>query len=148
MTPREIINLSSGLFNVNEKWGDLDKMNPLILQMLIHARRTIGKPFIINSGYREGDKGQHGKGNAVDWYIKDMRYLEAIAEMETWLKRSITIGGEIFHLDSFCGFGLYPYWNNCGFHLDCRGVKARWAYDKEGKEIPYNDGKDIVAGRG
>lgn len=102
-----------------ERWGDPARMNGALLLLLDAVRGLVGFPFVIHSGYRGGaNEGEHGNGNAVDFHIAGlepyMAYLkltEALAELQA--------------LD-FVGLGVYPQWNNPGFHLDGRGRKARW----------------------
>ena len=43
-----------------------DEMSMELLSLLDHARGIAGVPFVINSSFREGDEGSHGKGVAVD----------------------------------------------------------------------------------
>ena len=37
-------------------------MNPELIYALDALRAKVGRPFIVHSSYRDGDKGTHGKG--------------------------------------------------------------------------------------
>ena len=66
--------------------------------------------------------------DAVDFHIKgNIGYLE---------KRDIIVRFlESKGMFAKVGFGLYPNWNNPGFHIDLRGYEARWGglYIKKNK---------------
>ena len=135
-------------FTKNEKWGDPDKMNPALLLLLDRLRETIGKPFVIHCGYESdghSTASQHYKGNAVDFHIEGLPLTEANRLLLAAL-HTIQIAGRQAH--EVCGLGIYPDWNNPGFHLDVRGYSARWgAVKKEGKQvyISYNEALKKVA---
>lgn len=67
----------------------------------------------------------HYRGIAADFHIepkpKNMReYMLHVALVQRFIEQR--------GIDDKCGFGVYPDWNNKGFHLDLRGKKARWGY--------------------
>ena len=104
-------------------------MNPDLIRALDIYRQLVGKPVIIHSSYRQGDVGQHGKGNAVDIHVKGISLIDAYLLAE---KTGL-----------FNGIGVYSWWNNKGLHLDVRPLpagkpKARWASDKTGNYIGLN----------
>lgn len=78
----------------------------VLLQKLDEFREFVGKPIIIHSDFRPGDKGQHGKARAVDIHIKGMHVIDQFLCAEKFGK--------------FTGIGVYPNWNNPGLHLDIR----------------------------
>ena len=135
-------------FNVHE-FKNVDRLNPMILRLIFNLREWLGLSMHIHSDFRQGDSGQHGKGNAIDFSIRSIPYSQAILRLEEWLKRPAEIDGEIILPETYCGFGLYPYWNNPGFHLDCRGARGRWAFDNSSpvKMISYQQGRDIAFAR-
>lgn len=104
-----------------------EKMNRFLVYRLDEFRKQIGHPIIIHSDYREGDKGYHGSGDAVDVHIKGIPLIYAyiLAERSGY----------------FNGIGIYPNWNNQGLHLDIRsGKPARWgSWDKSNhKYVPLD----------
>jgi len=118
-------------FHRDEKWGDPDKVDPMLLGILFILRREIKKPFSIHIAYdppgTHSDKSYHYTGQAVDFHIVGLTFLEAVEAMEKALKE--------LKLWDLVGFGIYPDWKHPGFHLDIRGHKARWSarYIKAGK---------------
>lgn len=89
-----------------------NKMNKFFVFRLDKLRDFIGKPIVIHSDYREGDIGYHGKGEAVDFHVKELNIVDAYLLIE---KSGL-----------FNGIGIYPNWNNPGFHVDMRSEPARW----------------------
>lgn len=70
-------------YNINNMpdINSLDCMLELIVNCLQPLRTKLGKPMIINSGYRNSqvnrlvggaENSQHAKGQAVDFYVKGM----------------------------------------------------------------------------
>ena len=96
-----------------------DKVSRELITKLDTYRAMVGKPIIIHSDYRPGDKKQHGKGLAIDFHVKGMKVLDQYFYAE----RS----------GLFVGIGLYPYWNSPGLHVDIREEgTARWGCDQKG----------------
>lgn len=96
-----------------EEFNHPDMVSYNLLHRLDQFREFVGKPIIIHSDFRSGDKGQHGKGLAVDIHIKDMHVIDQFLCAE---KSGL-----------FTGIGVYPNWFNPGLHLDIRsGNNARW----------------------
>ena len=85
-------------------------------------RNKLGKPIIINSGYRSpshnkrvgGAKhSQHLLGNAADIRVQGMTPKDVVKEIEKLISSGEMMQG---------GIGVYR-----GFvHYDIRGIKARW----------------------
>lgn len=104
------------------------------LRQLDSMRDTLkGKVITINSDYRPGDKGWHGRGKAIDCVIRyrDTRQPLPIAEQ-------LGIAIKFF----WSAIGIYPFWNNPGLHLDTRPLgrfdrRPMWWRDKDG-EYHYN----------
>ena len=116
-------------FKINEKWGKPNQLNGLLLLLLTALRKEFRKfdieaTFVIHCGYDTSghtSKSQHYKGNAVDFHIvTTMSYKGQIAVMRAFLA-SLQVANRV-------GFGIYPQWNNKGFHLDVRGEEKRWGY--------------------
>ena len=94
----------------------------LFNKMCEEAMFTKNWQHIINSDYRKGDTGFHGKGEAIDtvFYIAEPGDVNLIEQL-------------IFALRfNFGGVGFYPYWNTPGLHIDTRAwevCRALWWYD-------------------
>lgn len=110
-------------FTKNEAWGNADKMSGFLL-LVIHAlRKVVGQPFVIHCAYATAgheDGSQHYVGGAVDFHIEGMSFKDAIAAVEQALTA--------LQIENRVGLGIYPDWPEAirGFHLDVRGVRARW----------------------
>jgi len=110
-------------FSKREAWGEHKKINPVLLYVFYLLRREVGYPFSVHP-YAYDTTGhatdsEHYKGNAVDFHVVGIPLLEAEEAIECGLRR--------LQLWEYVGLGIYPDWNNPGFHLDVRGFKARWA---------------------
>lgn len=116
--------------NKKHAYGNYDKLSQELLRELDKLAQLANQELLITSGYRAGDKGQHGLGLAVD--VVPSR---AVPLMELFLLA-----------ERFCfkGIGIYPKWSNGsevtgGLHLDLRSVDvgARWIGLGSGKQQPY-----------
>ncbi len=126
------------IFKPSENWGDPKKMDYVLIWMLHRLRRTIGKPFIIHCGYEtEGHapNSYHKKGEAVDFYVRGREEIDVpedgITSIESWCCVNYTFLSEIVNMFDI-GVGIYPYWNNPGFHFDL-GDRRIWWQDEKGK---------------
>jgi hypothetical protein len=98
-------------------------MNGLLLLLLDAVRDRWGDAkFIIHCGFEADghDKNSfHKTGSAADLHIDSaLSFPNQIKRMETILK-DLQVFDRV-------GLGIYPDWNNPGFHLDVRGSYARW----------------------
>lgn len=101
------------------KGVDLHGLTPTTLSNLNTFVDAVGSPVIITSAYRQGDKGAHGRGLAIDVIVPAFKGrlldLYLLAEKQSWV-----------------GIGVYPAWKVDGvtvggLHLDLRsGPPARW----------------------
>ena len=115
-------------FSKSENWGDPERMSGFLLLVLsavrhfYRAKYDKDAVFVIHYGYDLSGhvkKSQHYLANAVDFHIKTkLAYLDQIDALLD-IFESLQIADRV-------GFGIYPDWNSPGFHLDCRGKKARW----------------------
>lgn len=120
-------------FAISESWGRPNKMHPLIIILLEKFRSTLpyGYWIKVHCGYKEGGhtkNSYHYSGRAVDFHIVGCSLLEAERHLMRFLKRPF------FHnnnkqccLLEYVGIGIYPEWQDPGFHLDVRGKKASWS---------------------
>jgi len=119
-------------FSPAENWGNPTKINGLLLLLLDEITEEIKNysrekyqkisPCIIHCAYEtsgHSPSSQHYKGNAVDFHFKNIPAIEAYNLILKFLKN--------YQVENFIGLGVYPNWNNPGFHLDVRGYKARWS---------------------
>lgn len=115
-------------FTPQEKWGDPDAMDYTLIWALDKLREKIGMPFIVHCGYEtkgHAPKSFHKLGQAVDFHVKGIGLYTVWEEMDKmwWLG----------------GLGIYPYWNNPGFHLDL-GPCRRWHKNTKGDYFPIVNG--------
>lgn len=111
------------------EFNEPDKLVPLLVYALDTLREFAGRPIIVNSSYREGDDGTHGRGEAADIVITGHNVLDQFLLAE--------------RTRLFAGIGVYPYWNRPGLHLDVRRLKphqhgARWGRNAAGDYVPLN----------
>jgi len=113
-------------FTRKENWGDTNKVNPMLLLLLDEVRHYVGYPFIIHNAYETSghvENSQHYLGNAVDFHVQDMEFKTAANKILNSLTKTKFADMPMIQ---FCGIGIYPDWNNPGFHLDVRGYQASW----------------------
>ena len=107
-------------FNPNEKWGNPEKMDFRLIWILDKLREEIGAPFIVHCGYETNgheSNSFHYSGQAVDFHVNGIGLYTA------WF--------ELIKIWKLGGLGIYPHWNNPGFHLDL-GSHRQWYRDKDG----------------
>jgi len=108
-------------FDRNENWGSPESMDYHLVWLLDKIRKEVGKPFIIHCGFGEEGhvpKSYHKQGKAVDFHVHGIGLYTAWEEINKmwWMG----------------GAGIYPAWNNPGFHLDI-GTYRRWYQNKGGR---------------
>lgn len=104
-----------------------------LVQALVEIREYFDKPLIINSAYRcpthnkkigGASKSRHTHGDAVDFVIKGVPTKEVFNHvLQTYNDAPFGIALSINDNDVYRGF----------VHLDTRGYKARWSYNKAGE---------------
>jgi hypothetical protein len=122
-------------FSPAEAWGDVKKVqwyHVIHLQQVREELRGYAHdwPMEIHCSYAtsgHSDNSYHYKGLATDFHFVSH---ETIAYQYEILELAL----ESLNLSHFVGIGIYPKWNNPGFHFDSRGFRARWIA-KEGKYI-------------
>ena len=117
-------------FNARENWGDAFRMNGMVVILLDRLREVYRKrydehaSFVIHSGFATSGHAplsQHYKGNAIDFHINST--LSFVAQHKAVLAILTDL-----QVSQYIGFGIYPDWNSPGFHIDVRGVFARWGF--------------------
>lgn len=86
-------------FQRNE-FSSPDQMSWTLIQMLDFARGLAGFPFHVNSSFRAGDDGSHGKGLAVD--LRCTRSYERFIMIEALIRvgfRRIGVYSRHIHVD-------------------------------------------------
>jgi len=132
-------------FSPGEAWGDPDKMSGAQLFTLESIRRVYNYPFKIHAGFAtsgHSEASYHYTGEASDFHIEeDLSFYSQVIKMLQILDR--------LQLSGFIGLGIYPQWNNPGFHLDIRGryqvtgKHDRWGYI-DGKYVGFNYALDYT----
>jgi hypothetical protein len=111
-------------------------MDGEIIVLLDDLRDIYNFPFLVHSDWRKPPDGippelwpsQHNHGQAVDFHIQGLDYQDAVDLMEYYLRQLDVV--------RYVGLGIYPHWNDSGFHLDTRGYMARWgAISRNGKQV-------------
>lgn len=122
-------------FYREEPWGDPDKMSGALLMILFDLRFHSAWKIIIHCGTqgKHCEGSYHYKGLAVDFHFKTPSGSFTFREQAKYLMQYLAD----MQLDSSTGLGIYPQWNNPGFHLDVRGTKARWL-KQDGKYVGIN----------
>ncbi|MBN1572800.1 MAG: hypothetical protein JW984_06340 [Deltaproteobacteria bacterium] len=122
-------------FTSNEGWGDPFRMDRELIFLMDTLRGLFHHPFVIHCGYQrrpEKPKSQHNFGRAADFHIEGISFRDAVDLMLAFIgppPRGLGAADNI-------GLGIYPHWNNPGFHLDTRGERARWgAVNENGRQI-------------
>lgn len=135
-----------------DEFNHFDKMDKQALDFLDMVRAIYGSPFVVkgHSDFRpqsEADRlagkplDVHAMGIAIDFHIIDTIPLKAQTQK---LIESCEIIGIPFRV------GVYPHWNNPGFHLDILDVeknkgKAKfWIQDKKGAYNYYTTKKRLL----
>jgi hypothetical protein len=122
-------------FSKDEAWGNPEDISGLLLMVLYQIRLASGWPVIIHCGTqgKHCKNSYHYKGLAVDFHF-DTNVASLTEQIQPLLNFL-----EEMQLKDFVGLGVYPEWNNPGFHLDVRGYKARWAF-VGGKQVSFEEG--------
>jgi len=122
-------------FSPREAWGDPAKMNKDLLFLLDKTRGMLphGCRIKIHCGFGgngHSKKSQHYLGNAADFHVIGIPFLESESLIMTYL--------HVKGLIEKVGVGIYPDWHSPGFHLDVRGDRASWG--RVGKEyVSYQE---------
>ena len=112
--------------------GAYKEMDPLLLKGLDKLRDIINQPLVLTSAYRcpyhpleinKKNIGQHTLGTAADIKIPS-----------TVTKKVFLI--LILRIPEFKGIGLPTHSNF--IHIDIRNNPARWGYNANNKQIPYD----------
>lgn len=129
---RQVMWMLLNHFKSSEAWGDPLKMHPSTMFLLDKYRGLLphGCWIKVHCGYKDGGHSKnsyHYKARAVDFHVVGCSLLEAERHLMRLLNASVMINGKEFKLIEFVGVGIYLDWNDPGFHLDTRGVRASWA---------------------
>lgn len=105
-----------------------EQMNPTIVFIVDRLRDYVMQPIIVHSTNEEytthTSNSQHYYGNAIDFHIKNLDYLTAVDKTIEFIDSHFLLAKP---LRFYMGIGIYPDWNNPGFHLDFRGYSATWS---------------------
>lgn len=134
-------------FKDTEPWGVPSSMNGLLILLLDKIRDRFGDcPFNIHCGYESAghvEHSEHKRGNATDFHIKSSLSLPEQTSRLQMILADLQVHDRV-------GLGIYPDWNNPGFHLDVGGF-GRWGrigntYVGLDEALKHAAGKSFVAG--
>lgn len=115
----DIFDLIKPEFNSQENWGDPSSIDRHLLLIIYCIRCDLKFPMSIHCGVEPRKSGFHPLKKAVDFhFICDLELESQYTILEGYLENK--------GWDKLVGLGVYPDWNYPGFHLDTRGIKARW----------------------
>ena len=142
----DIWTLIQRFFTKNEAWGDWSKINPVLLYVNYALRCYAKQPIIIHCAYELSGHmtdSQHYLGNAADWHFNSNDpFFSQIDTVVSFLSD--------YGIFDKVGLGIYPAWNNPGFHLDVRGHYSRWGWvgdiDEQGnkKYVSFEEAKNYA----
>lgn len=118
-------------FSQDEAWGDPAMMERETVFLLDCIRDDLGYSISIHCGYERRPHwptSRHNSGSAVDFHVEDINFRDAVELVEETIQN--------LGVSERVGLGVYPHWNNPGFHLDARGYRARWgAVKRNGRQV-------------
>jgi len=118
-------------FSPSEAWGDPAMMERETVFLMDHIRSAMRHPIVIHCGYEKRPyrpTSRHNSGSAVDFHIAGIAFRDAVELAEETIQK-LGVSEQV-------GLGVYPHWNNPGFHLDTRGYRSRWgAVKRNGRQI-------------
>ena len=114
------------------EFSGYDKMDSRVIETMEKLRVFLNAPIVIHEAYAtkgHANGSKHYLGKAVDFHVKDMRVIDTLWGIETFL--------EVNDLTNKSGLGMYLDWNSIGFHLDLHAInkKRRWGRIKFEDEI-------------
>lgn len=130
-------------FTINEKdyagrpnaWGDVMKVNGLLLRLMDEWRAEAKAPCSIHAAYAtagHATASEHYRGDAIDCHFSGISLWKAYTALQTVLKR--------YNLQDKVGIGIYFWWANPGFHFDLRGFGLTW-YSLSANNYIYDKSK-------
>jgi uncharacterized protein YcbK (DUF882 family) len=113
-----------------------EMMEQSIVFLIDTMRDLFCSPIHITSAWSPGTghsaTSQHYVGKAVDFWIEGIPFKDAVDYMEGLVAMPPAGIGVAAKL----GLGIYPHWAHPGFHLDTRGIYARWgAVTQKGSQV-------------
>jgi len=125
-----------------------DQMDRSVVFLVDTLRGLFNYPIHVTSAWSPGighsKNSQHYAGKAVDFWVEGIRFVDAVNLMESFIAsppQGIGVRGKI-------GLGIYPHWVHPGFHLDTRGMFARWgAVTRQGRQtyVSWNKAYEEIA---
>lgn len=128
-------------FKKGEKWGDPARVSFQHLTDLWLVRKKLDWPMVVHCSFdvngHAGRSYHHRDGfsRATDFHFLSEHSL-AIQMM--MLEQALSELG----LREKVGLGVYPKWNQQGFHFDSRGHEKRWLFD--GECYHYGTSREIM----
>ena len=139
-----------------------DRMAPWLVNSLVEERERLGRPMFftkLSSGAARHPHGDavppdsphHGKYSYHRWGINHVpsKAQQTVIHDPTFFGLAVDMDLGAINFDEMMnlylhfsqqalwrGVGLYPFWNNPGFHLDLGGRIHYWARDVDGTYLP------------
>jgi|GEM_PF-6008217 len=102
--------------------GQMETAQMNALNSLCHdTNQKYGWTHRINSDFRPGDPGEHGKGEATDIVF----FLNKLGDVPILEQFKFTCESNLFRR-----VGFYPFWNAPGLHVDIKNQTLYWYRDK------------------
>lgn len=116
--------------------------NILVLGVVCFWAHATGYEIKITSYIRPHETTSQHKYGAADFHpLYEGNRLEVLMTYHHVIE-SFTAWLEVIGITAKVGMGNYPY--KLIIHIDLRGYKARWAFDENDNQIPYEEGLEIL----
>lgn len=114
-------------FQKYENFGEPEEICGFLLLTIDQIRAISGWRMHILSGTLGGHSptGYHPRKLAVDFHFLPIEMWHEFPPIWEQAERLEKILEEL-QIANFVGLGVYPDWSKAGFHIDCRGERARW----------------------
>ena len=130
------------------------KMDAELLRLLYDVVREAGGRLVVHSDYRQKNKKNnkniigswHHVGKAVDFRLDDYTHLLREERLYVYYQKTQLIEDllQAHEMHDKIGLGIYPYSVNPFWHIDTRGMKARWCRNEKKIYVGYEHCKKRV----
>ena len=111
------------------------ELEPDLVVSLDRFRDFTGLPFIIHEDYAtsgHATNSYHYRGEAIDGHFitKEISFSFLVAKI-------LGVMAQTSAIHKIRGIGIYPNWNNPGFHFDIRSDWKIWTQDRSGQYVYF-----------